>query len=403
MRRRSDVSTGKFHAMMVLVAGFGAVLAAQPLLSSQGEPLPVPAATVPAELDSRIRALQLEAERLTAEADSLVAELRRLEQARDRRRREAQEADRAAEAARARLAATTVSLGAIEAQRSAQRPELQAQLVDLYKRGRGRHARVLVRASSLRDLARARRAVTALVAIGQQRLDEHRHLVVALEQEREQREQTTRESEALEQEAARAQVTAERALEAHRGLVARIESQRDLNRQYVRELQVVYERLVDDVTRSDRVPVPAPAVAEPLTRGRLRWPVAGTVTGRFGETAGRLGGSAVRNGIELAAAEHTPVVAAQGGTVSFAGDYIGFGTLLVLSHGGEAYSLYGYLGGLQVSPGQVVAAGTPIGQVGRSPAGPPALYFELRVDGQSVDPVQWLEPRDVPVLPGASR
>jgi septal ring factor EnvC (AmiA/AmiB activator) len=41
----------------------------------------------------------------------------------------------------------------------------------------------------------------------------------------------------------------------------------------------------------------------------------------------------------------------------------------------------------------VVEAGEEVGRVGPSPAGTPELYFELRIDGRSVDPVQWLKPR----------
>jgi murein hydrolase activator len=55
--------------------------------------------------------------------------------------------------------------------------------------------------------------------------------------------------------------------------------------------------------------------------------------------------------------------------------------------------LYGYLGAISVAVGQMLASGTEVGIVGPSPAGPAALYFELRVDGRSVDPVQWLKPR----------
>jgi septal ring factor EnvC (AmiA/AmiB activator) len=43
--------------------------------------------------------------------------------------------------------------------------------------------------------------------------------------------------------------------------------------------------------------------------------------------------------------------------------------------------------------GQHVDAGTEVGRVGTAPTGPAALYFELRVDGRSVDPIQWLKPR----------
>ena len=117
------------------------------------------------------------------------------------------------------------------------------------------------------------------------------------------------------------------------------------------------------------------------------------MTGRFGQTAGRLGGTAVRNGIEIAAEEGGPVRAIHGGTVGFADSFTGFGTLVIIEHGAGGFSLYGYLGSTAVQPGDAVEAGQELGVVGLAPAGSPALYFEMRIDGQSVDPVQWLKPR----------
>jgi septal ring factor EnvC (AmiA/AmiB activator) len=136
-------------------------------------------------------------------------------------------------------------------------------------------------------------------------------------------------------------------------------------------------------------------VAVPLApfRGGLEWPVAGRVAARFGQTANRLGGSAVKNGIDIAATEGAPVRAVHGGTVRFAGSFTGFGTLVILDHGGESYTLYGYLSSTAVAQGAQVAAGVELGTVGAPPGGMPALYFELRIDGHSVDPLQWLKAR----------
>jgi septal ring factor EnvC (AmiA/AmiB activator) len=65
---------------------------------------------------------------------------------------------------------------------------------------------------------------------------------------------------------------------------------------------------------------------------------------------------------------------------------------VIVDHGANNYSLYGYLGSVSAQRGTEVAAGAELGRVGRSPAGPPALYFEMRIDGRSVDPLQWLLP-----------
>ena len=108
---------------------------------------------------------------------------------------------------------------------------------------------------------------------------------------------------------------------------------------------------------------------------------------------GRAAGTVVRNGIEIAAAEGTPVLAVHPGTVDFADTFTGFGNLVIVDHGSNYYSLYGYLGAVEVQRGDHVDAGTELGRVGTAPAGPPGLYFEMRADGRSVDPVQWLRPR----------
>jgi septal ring factor EnvC (AmiA/AmiB activator) len=104
-------------------------------------------------------------------------------------------------------------------------------------------------------------------------------------------------------------------------------------------------------------------------------------------------GAGARNGIEIAAPEGTPVTAIHPGSVDYADAFSGFGNLVILDHGGNYYSLYGYLGSVEVTRGQRVDAGTELGRVGTAPAGPAALYLELRVDGRSVDPIQWLKPR----------
>ena len=140
---------------------------------------------------------------------------------------------------------------------------------------------------------------------------------------------------------------------------------------------------------------PAEPVAVPLAlfRGALDWPVPGRLTGPFGQRVGRPGDTAVRNGIEIAAVEGIPLHAVHSGTVSFADPFTGFGNLVIVDHGANIYSLYGCLGAMLVTRGAAVDSGTDVGQVGSAPAGPASLYLEIRIDGRSVDPVQWLKAR----------
>jgi septal ring factor EnvC (AmiA/AmiB activator) len=126
-------------------------------------------------------------------------------------------------------------------------------------------------------------------------------------------------------------------------------------------------------------------------RGDLEWPVLGPVVAGFGRMpAGRFGTAIARNGIEIGAKERTQVRAVHDGTVAFAAPFTGFGTLVIVDHGGAAFSLYGHLSQALVTKGAPVRRGTVVGSVGLSPGGGAALYFELRIDGRPVDPVQWL-------------
>jgi septal ring factor EnvC (AmiA/AmiB activator) len=113
----------------------------------------------------------------------------------------------------------------------------------------------------------------------------------------------------------------------------------------------------------------------------------------FGQPSGRPGDIAARNGVEIAAGAGAPVAAVHPGTISYAESFTGLGNVVIIDHGSNAFSVYGYLESIGVGQGTIADAGTELGRVGSAPAGPPALYFELRVDGRSVDPIQWLEPR----------
>jgi septal ring factor EnvC (AmiA/AmiB activator) len=101
----------------------------------------------------------------------------------------------------------------------------------------------------------------------------------------------------------------------------------------------------------------------------------------------------VRNGIEVAAPVGAPVRAVHPGTVGYADAFTGYGTLVIVDHGANHYTLYGYLSEASVQQGQRVSAGDELGRVGSAPLGDAALYYEMRVDGRSVDPLQWLKRR----------
>ena len=342
----------------------------------------------------RIQALQAEADRLAGQARTLLGELRELEVEQQLQTERATQAGDDVARGEAAVAEASGRLQALDQQRVAQLPDLQAQLVDIYKRGRSGYARLLFGGSSMRDFSRATRAVAALMRINEQRVADHRRTLDEVTAERAALEATLRELETAAADARQARAAAARAVAGRAALIAQIDQRRDLNAQFAGELQLAYERLEQQIAN-----VAAGRTAEPVAvpiapfRGTLEWPAAGRVSVRFAQPSGRPGDTTVRNGIEIAAPDAASVQAVHPGVVSYAEPFAGFGNLVIVDHGGNTFSLYGYLASMGVSRGASVDAGAELGRVGTAPTGPPALYFEVRVDGRSVDPVQWLRPR----------
>lgn len=123
-------------------------------------------------------------------------------------------------------------------------------------------------------------------------------------------------------------------------------------------------------------------------KGKLSWPAQGNVQRLFGRS--RSGGVKWK-GILIDAAEGTPVKAIADGRVIYANWMRGFGLLLVLDHGDGYMSLYGHNQTILPNVGEVVRRGEEIARIGQSGGREsPALYFEIRVKGDPVNPTQWV-------------
>lgn len=127
----------------------------------------------------------------------------------------------------------------------------------------------------------------------------------------------------------------------------------------------------------------------PITkaRGRLPFPVAGHLVGRYGQTTGA---GLTRKGISIETRIGAQVVTPYDGLVVFAGQFRGYGQILILEHGEGYHTLLAGLTRIDTVPGQWLAAGEPVGVIEGADQEVPVLYMELRRNGQPINPLPWL-------------
>lgn len=123
------------------------------------------------------------------------------------------------------------------------------------------------------------------------------------------------------------------------------------------------------------------------------WPVRGSISSGFGWRLNPFGGT--RNefhaGIDIPARVGTPIRAAGGGTVAFAGTQNGYGNTVIIDHGGGITTKYAHNSRNSVRVGQRVERGDIIayvGSTGRSTG--PHLHYEVRRNGTAINPVPFL-------------
>jgi len=141
-------------------------------------------------------------------------------------------------------------------------------------------------------------------------------------------------------------------------------------------------------------PVPPAAAVKAAAKPRVvppghltwRWPAEGPLLNGFSSTATK--------GINIAGKAGDAVVAAGSGRVVYAGDGLrGYGILVIINHNQEFLSAYAHNSRVFVKENDMVDGGDKIAEVGSSGAAREMLHFEIRRDGQPVDPLQFLPRR----------
>jgi murein DD-endopeptidase MepM/ murein hydrolase activator NlpD len=123
------------------------------------------------------------------------------------------------------------------------------------------------------------------------------------------------------------------------------------------------------------------------------WPVSGAISSDFGGRSSPWGGGwEFHPGLDIRAGNGTPVVAAGGGIVVYAGRMRGYGNMVVVDHGFELKTVYAHLSAIYTDAGHRVQEGEILGAVGQTGrATGPHLHYEVRVGTAPVDPMCYLD------------
>ncbi|MGB9877463.1 MAG: murein hydrolase activator EnvC family protein [bacterium] len=166
--------------------------------------------------------------------------------------------------------------------------------------------------------------------------------------------------------------------------------------------RIEYERALEELERNskeieqmllalEKTPEGQKRLAKPW-KGGFIYPLRGKLTSRFGmRTHPIYHITKMHTGIDLSAPSGTPIKAAAGGEVVYAGWWGGYGNVVIIDHGGGISTLYAHCSAIYVRKGQKVSQGEVIAAVGSTGLSTgPHLHFEVRKNGKPVDPLGYL-------------
>jgi murein hydrolase activator len=179
-------------------------------------------------------------------------------------------------------------------------------------------------------------------------------------------------------------------------LLASLRQEKESRGRAIKELEQAalrLQKMMDEMSRRtvSRPPgVPSGAGLEAM-KGKLEWPVRGEITGDFGKTKHpEFSAEVFRKGIDIEAPMGEAIKAVEKGRIVFADRFSGYGKMVIIDHGERYFSIYAHLSEIVKNKGEMVTRGETLGRVGDSDSFAGAgLYFEMRKDGKSIDPLPW--------------
>jgi septal ring factor EnvC (AmiA/AmiB activator) len=273
---------------------------------------------------------------------------------------------------------------------------MERTLVALYKFGRFDIAQSLLQAENVQVLFSESKLLAGLARYQETTIAEYLKTLGELETTRAALESKRAEIAALLGQSRGKRAEIEREERKNKDFLTLIERNKTTFVQNLEELKASAEELQTLMKKLSGQAAALPFIPIPLSdkKGRLPWPIEGTVATGFGiQRHARFNTAVMNNGIEIVLRKDNLIVqAVHPGKVAFADFLQGYGNLLILDHGLTFYTLYAHCAEFLVKLGDVVGGGQPLALAGDygSLKGP-TLYFEIRFRTQALNPLLWLK------------
>ncbi len=280
----------------------------------------------------------------------------------------------------------------LEHQQHTQKSALIRDIQAAYRTGRQEYLKLLLNQQEPEKLARVLKYYEYFHQARLQRIQEYNKVLLEITENRENLKNEVARLNRLQESLQQRKAELETAQKSRKQALASLNKALDTKDKHLKSLQSSQQELQKllKALRETLADLPSNIGNTPFNkaRGKLRWPVAGRITNRFGSR--REGGKLRWNGVFIKAQPGSPVKAVHRGRVVFSDWMRGYGLLTIIDHGDDYLSLYAHNESLLKEPGDWVEANETIAYAGNSGGNSKTgLYFEIRHRGRPKNPSIW--------------
>ena len=287
-----------------------------------------------------------------------------------------------------KIAKTRAEVAVMKQKLESQKTAFDSRLVSMYKAGRVSYIDILLTSGSLSEFMSRLHYLRQIAVQDTGLISEYAANHAALVVKQEEYEERAAELTGLKasQELKRAEVTSRS--QDREGYLASVQADKGRLEQSLDQMEKeadALNKVIADLQAKGQKPQ-----AHALKMG---WPASGGwISSYYGNRLHPiLGYYRWHSGVDYAADSGRPILAMEDGTIILAGTNGGYGNCVIIDHGGGVSTLYGHASKILVKKGQDVIKGQTVALVGSTGLSTgPHLHFEVRVKGETQDPLKWL-------------